>query len=994
MFKFTAILLLAVVITFSHATPSYSFNVKDFGAKGDGISDDTTAIQSAIRASETKRQAYWNDLMGAAYAEVVFPTGVYVINKPIVLTRYAFVRGEGRVTIKQTNPDQDVFYLHQAYRMVLNNLTFQGGKRSLKIWTENTDTTMLTVEDCVFLDSSGYAVECTSRRNAAGEFVDRYEVGQDGSLRYIEAGDTPFYYNSTQLHINRCAFKNCMRFLNTSTDGCFVENCYMETNPDMEGAPIRNGGDLSINTGGSGVMKLENVKCLFHVKDGKNQRLIDHFSFGLTLRNVRLVTDGLKGICPIRNLCKFRSGGSLATYLILDDCELDAAGCPENAIVYCEEVTNLISIRNCRVPRGSVRALGFKETPDAGYFRFYPDLLAPMPATGLGYTVDANNRNIKTNLPASMRPFERKPLPEKINRMILDLARSPREPVTGSSKNPPSRLSVSDFGAKGDNSTDDTAAIRKAFWAAGRKAGCEVIFPPGIYKISGLIDLPSDIVLSAPGRSVIWAVKPGQGGFRANGARRLSVRNLSFESLGTAIKITPAKGSDPASILIKNCTFNHITDCAVKCIYGEPLTDASAFAHLRITECLIHNSKQNVVSNVTVVVDNDWMTTKLIKSNDAPLDTASLVNYGSLRMENMLGVPLNDNPESDMRWIDNYGRLFVTSARFGGEFGGICAINTRRAPGIKRNECIVQDGWLYNYSNHKRMSLICCENVPDLLAIRTNIGVEDRSCMPGNPFMMTIEVRDPLGKKTASRILMSGNILPNDIRYGTSPPFVPPTHILPKEPSVPVDVSEMVMIPAGWFVMGSDDGLQDEKPKRKVYLDAYRISKYEVTFGQYREFCEATGRPAPPPPPPNAPSNSGLNPIFNVTWNDAAAYAKWAGGRLPTEAEWEKAARGTDGQSYPWGNDWVLGKCNEFDTLYQAWAPVGSYPSDVSSYGCYDMAGNVCEWCADWYKTGKYRSVRGGGWTSSGSDSVRCAYRRFAPPEHYWYDIGFRIVKP
>jgi len=295
--------------------------------------------------------------------------------------------------------------------------------------------------------------------------------------------------------------------------------------------------------------------------------------------------------------------------------------------------------------------------------------------------------------------------------------------------------------------------------------------------------------------------------------------------------------------------------------------------------------------------------------------------------------------------------------------------------------------------------------VPDLLALRTNIGVEDMFWMHGTSRTVTIEVRDRAGKKAAKgRILRSGNILPDDIRFGRLGPFVPQTQITPKEPSSPVDVSQTVSIPAGWFIMGSNDGLPEEKPRRKVYLDSYRISKYEVTVGQYSKFCEATGRPAPPP---DASPNADLKPIVNVSWDAAAAYAKWAGGRLPTEAEWERAARGADGRAYPWGDQWVRGKCNQFDDLYLMWAPVGSYPADVSPYGCCDMGGNACEWCADWYgpyssssrnpagpSSGKYRSARGGGWTSSGPDTVRCAYRKFALPEHRWYDLGFRIVKP
>jgi len=240
-----------------------------------------------------------------------------------------------------------------------------------------------------------------------------------------------------------------------------------------------------------------------------------------------------------------------------------------------------------------------------------------------------------------------------------------------------------------------------------------------------------------------------------------------------------------------------------------------------------------------------------------------------------------------------------------------------------------------------------------------------------------------------------------------------------------IDVPEgMVYIPAGNFIMGSksDEGSDNERPQHNVYLDAYFIDQYEVTNAEYYRFWLADGAGSSSHTPggdwPGVATEKPNHPIVYVSWFDATAYAEWAGKRLPTEAEWEKAARGTDARVYPWGNDFNLnigrimvhanysdgGKVDGYDGT----SPVGSFPTGVSVYGCFDMAGNVWEWLADWYDAnyyskspvknplgpgaGEYRVLRGGSWYVN-IGSLRCAYRLADTPADRYSSLGFRCAQ-
>jgi formylglycine-generating enzyme required for sulfatase activity len=266
-----------------------------------------------------------------------------------------------------------------------------------------------------------------------------------------------------------------------------------------------------------------------------------------------------------------------------------------------------------------------------------------------------------------------------------------------------------------------------------------------------------------------------------------------------------------------------------------------------------------------------------------------------------------------------------------------------------------------------------------------------------------------------------------------------PACCLETDQTLPKDRMGQIYVPAGEFQMGTDHGNNEpEKPLHKVYLDAFWIDRTPVTNAMFRKFVEdqnfqtdaekkgwgyiavsdnsVKGEGANWQSPKGPGSNLiGLDefPVSQVSWNDAKAYCEWAGRRLPTEAEWEKAARGTDGRTYPWGEGIDCEKANYWSGdagCVGDLTAVGSYPNGASPYGALDMAGNVWEWVADWFEadyygaspeqnptgpdSGIYRVLRGGSWFMI--DQFVHTYTRqnlkSAFPDDSYFDYGFRCA--
>lgn len=238
-----------------------------------------------------------------------------------------------------------------------------------------------------------------------------------------------------------------------------------------------------------------------------------------------------------------------------------------------------------------------------------------------------------------------------------------------------------------------------------------------------------------------------------------------------------------------------------------------------------------------------------------------------------------------------------------------------------------------------------------------------------------------------------------------------------EKPMIEKDPVDMVVIPAGPFIRGSapGEGRLDEQPRRKIYVNSFAIDKYEVSNAHYMKFLEETLHKPPmnvfAERPFGEEEEIGDLPVVQVTWHDAVDYCFWAGKRLPTEAEWEKAARGTDGRQYPWGNDLPDNRKANYEKNWegkQTFVPVTGLPEGQSPYGILNLAGNVREWVQDWYdaeyysnapdknpkgpETGILKVLRGGSWRSFDTDLTATSRGKggFALKTH---GIGFRCAR-
>jgi len=849
-----------------------TLNVRDFGAMGDGLTDDTEAIQKCLLQAASPGYLHSFHEAYCCTPEVFFPEGTYLISRTLLLKecggpfRKSLInlRGEG-ATIKQANPDLDILYFRLSWRHLVEGLTFDGGKRQIKLWSKNLDQGHVTIRNCVFKNSSGYAIDdqihhIPDNDRAKSYFsnvIEPYVVGSDSTglplLTPVDEEEWPICgYVSTLMHITDCSFIRCMHVLSGWADWIVFENSSIETHPEMVGPAIISSASLM----------LENVTALGHSTAGKDQWWITMDPqkqpegwVGVDLQKVKLTTDSETGWCAIRNKTKFQAGAH--SYIIADSCEFHSAGSSENCVIELAEAPNLINVRNCVETSGKeVKILGLSKPIAEDYFQGQSSEI-------YSYAIDENNRSLIASLPEPLEAFNDAPLPAN----IADRFKATPSTVTLASMREKIGRSINlmDFGAKGDGKADDSEAFRAALVALEEESVLtELLVPNGLYLIGQPVALSQRLVIRGLGRAFL-TVPVGQKGpvFSAENAEHLVLQNLHFFKSEEAIHISTKKDRK-SEILIDSCGFDLIGDCAITCLSGDGIAGERNQTSIRITDCTLIYSRALVHNAQSALLDSNWITT-----DPDMVDSGVVINKGNLQVKGLCGVPQSsrtgktkgkdktETKDRDMRWIDNYGLCFADRCRFGGEDKGLPPVVNFSAQG----QVFLQNSWVNNFGgNAQRITVVDCEEIPQLIALRGNLGwprpqmmvtvrpgangsLQDRFFESGNTAAPWVRDLRPQGKPVNLDSLPA-NLLENPgfevsvpLKMGaTYKPFVQKVNItLPQGP--------VAAMPAGLFLREGWQTIEDGQPASFEYLTGSEGREVHTGAHAIRVVWSPVGRP-------------------------------------------------------------------------------------------------------------------------------------------------------
>ena len=728
----TLLFVIGIFCTLSLSALAWSngLNVKDFGAKGDGVTDDTAAIQKALRFYTDNydrqllaKQPMADDLPEFAnhrafsttgenvtMPEIFFPAGRYIVSNTLVAGDM-FLRGEEGSVIVMTDPEKDILYGNRSYRVRIEDLAFEGGKRQVLIYTFNEDMSYVMLGNCSFRNSSAYAVWCHNYRNPEGRdyrtaTFGPYSVEWDGDTPILTPGDEtlPYYYNSTLIGITDCSFENCQGVLDSVADGLNVQNCVWIMADDFSGPALK--------TGGSGHF----VNCYGFAPAGGDDKVWYDLSGGLVVVEGGTYACGGDGM----SLVNWNAGkrGEIYSSLAIRNADIACGGFPLISVDNSdtENTPNLLEVSYCREISGVnsdvlawSQPFDFERAKETFFdFSWAIEHLDGSYSADFPFFVSIfNNEGFDdSGVPAELWQNSTSAIPHEVleatavGTVVFDWDAEAFTTV----------INAVDYGVDTVTATDDTAAMKKVFAAAAEVDGpVKVVLPPAMVTISETLTIPADLMLDSRGLGSIKQLDIKKPMFTGEDVERLYLRNLRFVSGSNAFVLNTTAD---AEILIEKCLIYQQYGCSF--VFNAPAENNAA---MHLERCLFVSPIQGVVSNMAYKsLEAFWVSTNARQDREAFLVNAG----GDMLVDRMLGVPMpmkdhgyNHLPiienwpfSNETRWIDNYGRLYTRFSRWGGEYYGIVPVYNFNADGT-----VVIDG---SYTCHafpdcKNCILYCVE---------------------------------------------------------------------------------------------------------------------------------------------------------------------------------------------------------------------------------------------------------------------------------------------
>lgn len=749
------VFLMAATMTSLAMDCSRGLNVRDFGAKGDGMADDTAAVQAALDfirklPKERVMLARQPMLAGApelgdlpvlgstsesvVVPELFFPAGTYRLTATLVGSTYSFLRGEPGTILRQDVPERDLLYFDWGFRVQLRQLTFQGGRRQVMVYTGNEDTANVTIEQCSFENAHGAAIWSHNYRRPGGHDFATITMGAY-TVDYAKtplkltpnAESGPTYCNSTNLTVSDSRFINCQRCADFGSDGSLIENCQIMLSPEAEGPAL-------VLTGQA---RLEKVRG-YAPASSRSRWWIEHSGIALSVRGSSFWVEGDIGMALIRHAQRVR--GEVPSSIIIRGTATRSAGSGGNAVLVIanakqENTPHFIDFSGVSELSGqTVNAVSWELMPNAD--RMLKSKFNQQPAvdvTGGSWlpgwlfriSLESNRGVSDAGIPDFMK-LGRSPAvaPELLAAVsVAPVALTARQMEAEF----PRRLAAVDFGVDLDSSTDDTAAMQRALdkAAAGEPALIEV--PPVLIRLSAPLRLPPKVALTAPGLATIMQTDLKAPILDGPDQQRLWLTNLRLVSGSVGVDLH-TRPEAAARILLDKCFFYSMQQAAVSCLAGNGLGGKANSTWLKIRNSVFISPLHGVVTNAAhSEVSDFWVST-----NGRMQESAFIVNLGGdMLVRYMLGVPMpmkdhrfNHLPvvpdwpfAHDIRWFDNYGRLDVQDSRFGGEYYGIPLVYNYTASGA-----VAVDGGFtcFNFPDAQQCMLYCVAN--PAAALLRNVG--------------------------------------------------------------------------------------------------------------------------------------------------------------------------------------------------------------------------------------------------------------------------------